>query len=274
MQIVKSKTSVQRMLEETLEKVGVKARDIILVHLDSTAIRTLSGLAWKDVFNLLKQCFLNVLGENGTLIVPTFNWDFCKGKAYIHEKTRSQVGMFTNYILFDQASVRSFHPIYSFAAIGNLKCNILNDVPTSSFGNDSVFYRLHQANAKIVLFNFELGSTFVHYVEQKHGVEYRYIKYFTGKVFKNNIEYEKTYDMYVRYLDREIEINFSKLHEYLISINKLYEAHINNQLHVKQFSCHDVYDAVMQKLDEDPYFLLEYPPKNINKLSLFNTCLC
>ena len=265
MELVQKKPAIQGIIEETLEKVGVEAGDIVLVHLDATAIRTLSRLSWKDVFNLLKQCFLNVLGENGTLVVPTFNWDFCKGKAYIHEKTRSQVGMFTNYILFDHSSVRSFHPIYSFAAIGNFKFDILNDVPASSFGNDSVFYRLHQASAKIVLFNFELGSTFVHYVEQKHGVDYRYSKYFTGKAFRNNIEYEKTYEMYVRYLDREVKVNFNKLHEYLISINKMSKMHVNNRLFVSQFSCDDVYKAVMQKLDKDPYFLLERPPRKIEK---------
>ena len=100
----------------------------VLVHSDSTAVRELTGLKWADSLDLLKNCFLNILGNDGTLIVPTFNWDFCKGKPYVHEKTRSQVGMFTNFILSDELSIRSFHPIYSFAGIGPASNNIFHSI--------------------------------------------------------------------------------------------------------------------------------------------------
>jgi len=112
---------MQNLIEESLIKVGVEQGDIVLVHSDSTVVREITGLKWAEALNLLKDCFLNVLGESGRLIVPTFNWDFCNGKPYVHEKTRSQVGMFTNNVLFDDRSLRSFHPIYSFAAIGPQK---------------------------------------------------------------------------------------------------------------------------------------------------------
>ena len=85
----------KKLIEETLRKAGIKEGDIVLVHSDSTAIMEITGLKWVDAMNLLKDCFLTVLGDGGTLIVPTFNWDFCKGKTYVHEKTRSQAGMFT-----------------------------------------------------------------------------------------------------------------------------------------------------------------------------------
>ena len=99
--------SWQKLVEEALEDVGLEQGDIVLVHSDSTAIREYTGLKWGDALNLLKESFLKVLGKNGTLLVPTFNWDFCKGKPYSHEKTRSQVGMFTNNVLFDDRSIRS-----------------------------------------------------------------------------------------------------------------------------------------------------------------------
>lgn len=255
----------QNLIEETLKKVGLKQGDIVLVHSDSTAVREITGINWADALNLLKNCFLNVLGESGTLVVPTFNWDFCKGKTYIHEKTRSQVGMFTNYVLFDDRSIRSFHPIYSFAAIGPMKNDVLNNVPKSSYGNESVFHRLHKLNAKIILFNFDLGTTFVHYVEQKLGVDYRYIKYFTGKVSKDGFEYEDTFDFYVRYLDRNVVVNLSKLHEYLHLTGKMMCAVLNGKYQLMQVRCNDIYQVVSEKLETDPYFLLEHTPKKPNQ---------
>ena len=183
---------MQNLIEESIIKVGLEQGDTVLVHSDSTAIREITGLKWAVALNLLKDSFLNVLGESGTLIVPTFNWDFCNGKPYIHEKTRSQVGMFTNNVLFDDRSVRSFHPMYSFAAIGAQKDEILSNISKSSFGNNSVFHKLHKLNAKIILFNFDMGTTFVHYVEQCKGVSYRFLKHFTGEVtIDNKLVYSK-----------------------------------------------------------------------------------
>ena len=251
---------MKNLIEESLIKVGVEQGDIVLVHSDSTVVREITGLKWAEALNLLKDCFLNVLGESGTLIVPTFNWDFCNGKPYVHEKTRSQVGMFTNNVLFDDRSLRSFHPIYSFAAIGPQKEEIFSNISKSSFGKNSVFHKLHKLNAKIILFNFDLGTTFVHYVEQKLKVEYRYIKYFTGKVIKDSNEYEDTFDFFVRYLDRDVAVNLSKLHDYLHSTGKMKCVLLNEKYKLMQFRCNDIYQAVIGNLKTDPYFLLDYPP--------------
>ena len=250
----------KKIIQEALKNVDLEEGDIVLLHSDSTILREITGLKWADALNLLKDCFLNVLGESGTLIVPTFNWDFCNGKPYVHEKTRSQVGMFTNNILFDDRSIRSFHPIYSFAAIGPHKEVLLNNVSKSSFGDDSVFYRLHKINAKIVLFNFDLGTTFVHYVEQKLGVDYRYIKYFTGPVSRDGLEYQDTFDFYARYLDRDINVSLKKLHKYLFKTGKMKRINIKNRLNISMFTCEDVNDVIIEKIIESPYFLLANQP--------------
>ena len=172
--------------------------------------------------------------------------------------------MFTNNVLFDDRSLRSFHPIYSFAAIGPKKKEILNNISKSSFGDNSVFYKLHELNAKIILFNFDLGTTFVHYVEQKLGVEYRYIKYFTGKVLIDDDEYEDTFDFFVKYLDRDVTVNLSKLHDYLRSTGKMKFSLLNEKYNLMQFRCNDIYQAVVHKFQTDPYFLLNHPPKKLN----------
>ena len=250
----------QKIIQEALKNVGIKEGDIVLLHSDSTAVREITGLKWEDAMNLLKDSFLTVLGDDGTLIVPTFNWDFCKGKTYVHEKTRSQVGMFTNFILSDELSIRSFHPIYSFAGIGPASNNIFHSISNSSFGENSVFHRLHKLNAKIVLFNFDPGSTFVHYVEQKIGVDYRYLKKFKGRVICGKRNYIDEFDMNVRYLDKEIIISTKKLHKHLQIIGKMMCAHIEDKINISMFTCEDIYNVIFKKLNDSPYYLLEKPP--------------
>ena len=252
---------MQNLIEESLIKVGVEQGDIVLVHSDSTVVREITGLKWAAVLNLLKDCFLNVLGESGTLIVPTFNWDFCNGKPYVHEKTRSQVGMFTNNVLFDDLSIRSFHPIYSFVGIGPKTKDVFSNISKSSFGDNSVFHKLHQINTKIVFFNISFEDcTFIHYVEQCKGVSYRFLKHFTGEVTVDNKKYIDTYDFYARYLDRNIEPYFERLNSKLSSINKMNKVFLNDKYPILLSRCVDIYNLAMQGMEANPYYLIKHPP--------------
>jgi len=249
-------------LEEALLKIGLRKGDKILLHSDVSSFRNISGLSWTGTFKLIKNSFLNVLGENGALIVPTFNWDFCDGKTYIHSKTRSQTGIFSNYILSDESSVRSFHPIYSFCGIGHNVKALFENISNSSFGENSVFERLHKINAKIVMFNFNKGTTFVHYVEQKLGINYRYLKTFRGRVVFDELDYIDEFDMYVRFLDKDIIVSLDKLHKDLKSNNKMVFSSITNDIYLSAFNCNDLYKFIENKLKVSPYYLLKKPPSN------------
>ncbi len=248
-------------IEKALRKVGIKKGDIILVHSDSTPVFKLDDPnSLVNPLDLFKKCFLNILGPTGTLVVPTFNWDFCKGKPYSHEKSISQVGIFTNYILWDNTSYRSFHPIYSFAAIGPDAKNICDNISKSSFGKGSVFHKLHKLSAKIVHFNLSEIYTFLHYIEQSIGVDYRFLKYFKGKVEKDGIEWEDSFDFYVRYLDREVVNSTTRLMNYLESIGKMNKVILAKKYPILLAKADDIYQAALKKLKKDPYYLLEHPP--------------
>ena len=250
-------------IEETLRGVGVNQGDIVLVYSDSTIVKDITGLNWLDSLNFLKECFLNVLGERGTLIVPTFNWDFCKGKSYSHERTRSQVGMFTNNILIDERSERSFHPIYSFASIGPKTNKIFANLSKSSFGKNSVFHKLHQINAKILFFNTSFQKcTFIHYVEQSKGVSYRYPKFFTGEVNIGKDKFIDSYDFFVRYKDRNIEPYLNRLGNKLLSIKKMDKVFLNDKYPILMSRCDDIFNFAMQGMESNPYYLLKYSPSS------------
>ena len=261
----------RKLIDLVLKKVGIEEGDVVLLHSDSTAIREITELKWADVLDLLKDSFINVLGASGTLIVPTFNWDFCKGKTYYHNKTPSQVGVFTNNMLNDKRCIRSFHPIYSFAGIGPAAKYLFSNISKSSFGKNSVFHKMHQINAKIILFCLnpdimkkDFTTTFIHYVEQIKGVDYRYIKYFKGKVNIGEKEYEDIFDFFVRFEDNPVEIDEKKIINHLLNTQKLKRVLIKDKYPVCQISTKDLYDELMQMLDSDPYSLLKYPPRFLN----------
>ena len=72
--------------------------------------------------NILINSILNTLGSKGTLIIPSYNWDFCKGIAYDILKSRAQTGSLANFVLKNRKDFsRTSHPIYSFLVTGRYK---------------------------------------------------------------------------------------------------------------------------------------------------------
>jgi len=247
-----------------LNQIGVEAGDTVLVHSDSTlAMRLSKSASWLEANRFMQECFEETLGAQGTLIVPTFNYNFCKGKPYVHESTPSQVGLFSEQVRKDPRALRSFHPIFSFAAIGPQAEKVLGNVGKSSFGKNSVFERLHRMDAKMVFFNVPMAfCTFVHYIEQQLNVEYRYLKYFSGQVSKGDQTWTDTFDFFVRYLDRDVTVALDRFQDNLQKKGILKSVSLGEGT-VLCTSCIDTYNESLNILDQEPYFLIAAPPKTM-----------
>jgi aminoglycoside 3-N-acetyltransferase len=244
-----------------LGKVGLQAGDIALVHSDVSAIiRMTGGDDWGVALGVLKEALLQTLGEQGTLVVPTFNWEFCQGRPYDHAKTPSRQGLFSNFIRTSPGAVRSFHPMFSFAALGRQAESLVNGISKSSFGHDSVFHRLHQRGAKLVFVDTTFFvCTFTHYIEQMHGVSYRYQKFFTGQVTVDGSTYEDTFEFYVRDEKQVVNSLPTKLGERMRAKGSLHAAQVGDAV-IEAATCEAVFDEAVAAMTEDPFFLLKDPP--------------
>ena len=154
--------------------------------------------------NILLDNFREAIGEEGTLLVPTYNWGFCQGKAFDYKKTPSKTGAIGNAALRRKDFTRTKHPIYSFAVWGKDAVKLAEMDNIESFGPDSPFAYLEQVNAKNVFIGASLRNsfTYIHYIEQKLGAKYRYSKKFKSHyIDQNKVDTVKEYAMYVRDLD-------------------------------------------------------------------------
>lgn len=154
--------------------------------------------------NILLDNFQEAIGEEGTLLVPTYNWGFCQGKAFDYKKTPSKTGAIGNAALRRKDFTRTKHPIYSFAVWGKDAVKLAAMDNIESFGPDSPFAYLEQVNSKNVFIGASLRNsfTYIHYIEQKLGAKYRYSKKFKSHyIDQNKVDTVKEYAMYVRDLD-------------------------------------------------------------------------
>ncbi|UTC68220.1 MULTISPECIES: AAC(3) family N-acetyltransferase [unclassified Treponema] len=175
--------------------------------------------------NELLDLILNKIGTAGTVLFPTYNWDFCKGIQFDYKNTPSQTGSLSQAALKHSAFKRTKHPIYSWAVAGKDReylCELNN---TDSFAEDSPFAYLYKKNGKNIILDVSMQNsfTFVHYVEQTVGVSYRYVKNFSANyIDETGMESLRTYSMFVRDYDMDAEVNLEPLENYLLD-NKIIE---------------------------------------------------
>ena len=97
---------------------NIKKNEIIFLSSD------VSLIAYHEIENNSNfdgNIFLNIItekiGDNGTLILPVYNWGFCKGLPFNYSTTPGKTGYIGNVALKRNDFIRTKHPIYSFVVL-------------------------------------------------------------------------------------------------------------------------------------------------------------
>lgn len=191
-------------LSEIPKQLNIMKGDRVFI---SSAVRQLIRICREngddEDLNVLIDAFINAVGEEGTVIFPTYNWDWCKGCDFDYIHTPSQVGALSSTALGRSDFKRTRHPIYFFAVWGRDQEYLCNLENKSAFGADSPFAYFVEKNVKNVIINVEFkhSFTFVHFVEEQlwESVSYRYMKNFRANYIDEFGEVSKrVYSMMVR----------------------------------------------------------------------------
>ena len=124
------------LVEEIIEAFEIKKGDVVFISSDILRMLCLGiELNCPVDLNHFIDLLTDKIGPTGTLLFPTYNWDFCKGKTFDYYKTPSKTGSLGNVALKHAGFKRTRHPIYSFAVWGkdqDYLCSLKN---VHSFGN-------------------------------------------------------------------------------------------------------------------------------------------
>ncbi|MCV3399693.1 AAC(3) family N-acetyltransferase [Campylobacter lari] len=243
-------------LIEAFKKLGITKGDILCVHTELFNFGT-PLLPRNEFLQTILDCFFEVIGEEGTLIMPTFTYSFCKNEVYDKLNSPTKMGALNEYFRRWGGVKRTNDPIFSFAIKGAKEELFLKDT-TSCFGENCVYETLRKNNGKIMLFGtYLIGYTFTHYIEEVAKVPYRYFKNFKGILIdENNIKHNTNIDYYVRYIDKNSSISKQQ------QINILKE---NNNFNIINFAGSHIVSLeskryfldTMRYLKDNPYGLLK-----------------
>ena len=89
------------------------------------------------------------------------------------------------------------------------------------FQRGQIFDLLLKDNATLINLGCKWQCTFVHYIEQKIGVDYRFFKIFSGKITINDKSRNITTRYYVRNLLINAQYDLSRVENYLKKIKKI-----------------------------------------------------
>ena len=188
-----------KKLVAEFKRIGLEEKDVVFLH---SSFKSFGGVEGGP--QTVIDALISTLGNEGTLIVPRFNFDFCTyGTPWDIRTTPSHMGIITEFVRKDPRSFSVFHPIYSFSIIGKHAKELVKHRYKGSYSKDSIFHKLRILDAKILQIDrVYKGTTMFHYVEEMLGVDYRYFKNFTGIVTnENGRSYEDTFNIYVRDLE-------------------------------------------------------------------------
>jgi aminoglycoside 3-N-acetyltransferase len=122
--------------------------------------------------------FTEKIGPEGTLLIPTFNYDLRKKSSFDIVNTQPITGILSQYALRQEGFFRTFNALHSFAVWGKHQDELCSIKNTDSFSDDSPFGFLHNHFATMLIIDLDLQSslTFAHYTEQTEKVKYRSFK--------------------------------------------------------------------------------------------------
>ncbi|MBF0166108.1 MAG: AAC(3) family N-acetyltransferase [Alphaproteobacteria bacterium] len=154
-----------------LHDLGVRHGDRIVVHSRLISFGNIRG-GVATVY----AAFQRVLGDSGTLAVPTYTAALDEASIFDPTSTPSQdTGVFSEFVRKQKGAVRSRCPMHSHAAVGP-DAHLLS-LPSGNFsiGPGSDFELLLNAKFSLVLLgcSFKEGATFIHHSEVAAKVPYR-----------------------------------------------------------------------------------------------------
>jgi aminoglycoside 3-N-acetyltransferase len=245
-------------LLSSFKEIGIRSSDTVLLHCDANVLAFVQGDDVPRRANRWFEALFDVLGPEGNLIVPTFTYSFTAGEIYDPAKSPSGVGALSEHFRFMPGVKRTLDPIFSFAAHGPAAQQLAVLAPATCFGPGSVFEFLEKQNARLVFAGCSFDrATFVHYVEQKRTVSYRYFKRFAGRVsMENGNLVETSVDYFVRDLHRKTCTNLARLKSRLLADGKMKTAAFE-RVQLLGVSAQDFLREANALLDENETALIE-----------------
>lgn len=244
-------------LKEALALAKIQQGDTVFLHSNIGFFGRMEGAVSAEALcESFFQALKEIVGETGTIVVPTFSYSFCHQEEYNPKTTITGCGMFSEFMRKQNEVIRSMDPNFSIAAWGRLAVYYTENPTRESFGEGSFWERFLGQKGKIVCMNMDCGSTFVHYIEHCNQVPYRYNKAFNGIFIDEAGNKKKDYAVHYVYDLEHPEDGpyFPRLSEKYRSSGLCKEVNLGKGV-ILVMNSEEYFDFISKTLQTEPRFL-------------------
>ena len=191
-------------IRKSLNRLPIGIGETLFIHSNIGFFGILDKTKDKDTLcQIFFDALMDRVGEHGTIVVPTFTYSFPRNEVFDPNDSSHEMGLFSEWVRKHPDSHRSNDPSYSVVAIGKLSKELTANSPENSFDKESFFGCFLNVNGVVLNFNFDAGSTLLHFIERELNVPYRFDKTFDGYIRQNGKELFVKNTIYVRSLNNE-----------------------------------------------------------------------
>lgn len=242
-----------------LADLGVADDDVLFAHSTLRSSLRIEGDTIGEKVRATLDGLAGAVGR-GLLVMPTFTYSYCRGEKYDVAGSPSTVGALTETFRTLAGVQRTRDPLFSAAVDGNLPAtwaSLLEPGDTDAFGERSVFALLREARAKLLFYGVGLEfATYVHHLEQRLGVPYRYAKDFHGTTVDGDELTETTARYFVRDLEGDVIPYFDPLQADLIARDGARTTTLPDGPVLLLTDTAQLEDAVLAGLETNPLYLI------------------
>ncbi|CCQ75518.1 AAC(3) family N-acetyltransferase [Magnetospira sp. QH-2] len=251
-------------LVDAYRLLGVEEGRLVYVTSDLGRLPGFETPGKKAVLQAHLGALQSLLGETGTLVVPTASLNLCNTQVLFDpDLTPSHnVGVFSEYVRRLPDARRSFHPFVSYTALGPQAAEIVNDVARHAFGPESPEGRMVERDALSVSIGLypRFTCSTMHHVEHLMAVPYRYTKEYMHPVKRDGRQVIEPFYQYVWYWETDIERSYGKVvfEDFLVD-NEIKDVSIGKG-QIFSYSMSQFVASAIQSFKRDLYIWSVNPP--------------
>lgn len=189
-----------------------------MIHGNALSLLNFSGDNIVDRFEILINSILDCIGQEGSILIPSFTYSPAHKEVFDPLVSLPKVGGFANLAFHSNMFKRTLDPMFSWLVLGKAQQILTSTLFMNAFGENSSFAIIEQLNPKVLMLGVPLsnGFTYVHRMEEKYNVNYRFLKKFPSVISVNGVLSEFDYTYFVRELKEEYKCDLSGIENELI----------------------------------------------------------
>jgi len=252
-------------LVNALTGCGLRTGDIVFFQVAHLGLGSSEcGSSGNEVWELFQSAMQEVIGLEGTILLPAYSLSFEKNEIFDVQSTPSIQGAwssvgFLEYFRRLRGVVRSADPVHSVAGLGPMAEKLLTRLPNTSYGKDCLHERLLKCGGKICGIGISLAEvSFLHYVEESLGVPFRYKRLFTGQIQQNGKLSKQGWISSVPIQASNGLPDGTRLEKMARSEGWCHVAEVGSG-EVVAVDCGSFYEMASREIDRDPWITAEGP---------------